>query len=216
MPTHFPSGVSNVGAGSALFDYGMFDQSKYITVFDDFLRLDSGLWTTVDDSTGTATIVAGAGGILELETAATLADGVGVETPAVFYFDNTKAMFIQATFTLDNATLAVPIIGFTHSSAGNLGFAGVGGELLVTCSGVGGTDSAVIAPTSTSKVTVGVAYDPTRRQLVASYNGAITARLPATNLPVNGTALIGRVRVQAGSAAARTALVDNITFAQER
>ena len=235
-PVRFFTGVCTDQAFQPLAFYGNRNPFFYHEWEDDFDSLNAAY--TVTKTTGTAGIVAGDGGILQLVTAATAADLTSIQLPAAsFSFTAGKKSFFLCRLQVDDATNAEFNVGLMNTTAtpfaptDGLYFKKASGAttlVLASMNGSAETDVAIPAalyPAANTNIDLGWYVDRNQHVYAFAGNGLVgyvnqnvaalgpnakgTPALTAANL--NFTLAVG-----AGTAAARTMKVDFAMTAKER
>jgi len=237
MPTHFQNGVSNVATGSPLFEYGMVDQTKWITYFNDFLTYTAGDWTITTVETGSATeaVVAGSGGWLGITNGTADNDNDYFQLGGAlgtFRYVSTKKMFFRVKLKVDDIDLADVYAGLivtdtspigadsTPTLTDGIGFfttstATATMDFLVEESDNATTASAVAPLVDDPFITLAFFYDPQTGTFKYYVDDVLTGSSVNTNVP-DDVDLALSFGIQNGSAAARTLTIDHIMVSLER
>jgi hypothetical protein len=192
----------------------------------------------VTKSTGTAGIVAGDGGLLQLVTAATLNDVTSIQLPAAsFSFTAGKKSFFLCRLQVDDATNASFNVGLIQTTAtpftvtdGLFFKKAAGATTLVLASVVGSVETDIAIPSTlypTNNTNIDMGWYVDRNQNVYAYVGSPLVGYVQQNVAKLGPVGKGAptltaanlnftVALGAGSAAARTAKVDFAMSAKER
>jgi hypothetical protein len=235
-PVRFFTGVATDQPFQPLAFYGNRNPFFYHEWEDDFDVFNAAYVAT--KTTGTAGVIAGDGGILQLVTAATLNDLTSIQLPAAsFSFTAGKKSFFLCRLSIDDATNGEFNVGLMNTTAtpfaptDGLYFKKAAGATTLVLASMNGsveTDIAIPAslyPANATNIDLGWYVD--RKQNVFAYvgnplvgyvqqnvaslgpNAKGTPALTAANL--NLTLAVG-----AGTAAARTMKVDFAMAAKER
>lgn len=235
-PVRFFTGVCTDQPFQPLAFYGNRNPFFYHEWEDDFDTLNAAY--VITKTTGTAAVVAGDGGILQLVTAATLNDLTSVQLPAAsFSFTAGKKSFFLCRLQVDDATNAKFNVGLMNMTA--TPFAPTDGVFFKKASGAttlvlaslsasAETDIALPAavyPANNTNIDLGFYVD--RNQNVIAFAGSGLVGYVQQNVAALGPTARGApaltaanlnftLAVGAGTAAARTMKVDFAMAAKER
>lgn len=236
-PVRFPTGVATDTKGLPLADYGNRNPFFYHEWEDDFDSLNAAY--VVTKTTGTAGVIAGDGGILKLLTSATLNDLTSIQLPAAsFSFTAGKKSFFLCRLQIDDAVNGEFNVGLIDTGAtpfaptdGLYFKKATGSTALVLASMVGSAETDIAIPAGVNPLAnatyIDLGWYVDRNQNVLAFVAGQYVGFQAEDVAVVGPqargvpALTGAnlnftLAVGAGTAAARTMLVDFAMTAKER
>lgn len=174
-PTRFPDGVGTANEGTPLGNFGMPDPTKYHTRFDDFDFLATGTWTAV-----TATLQAGAGGLLSLAAAGSI-----ISTAASWRFDAGKRQFLKARVAIGAG--ADLDIGF-DTALGAFGGPWISVQAAAITLNIAGQIAAYVpspAIPNDTFVTIALEHDPHTKKIYLYFNDQRVASVSDAGLVTN-------------------------------
>lgn len=227
--TRFPDGVNNVSPNNVLADLPIPDQGKGFLFLDDFTRYAAAEWVVGGVNAEVVALANGINGILSMATSAADNDNAyiqhGPATILPWSITAGKKSFFSARAQVDNATLCDMVFGFQVAVAADNFLTPTGGIFIRKLAGqtdftlvsvqasietVSGSLGAVVAGTPFE---VSFYYDGKGR-ITAGLNGNVVVSITPSIIATGGTKIT--VGVQAGSAAVRTMLLDQLMCFKER
>jgi hypothetical protein len=229
MPTHFTNGVSNVGIGNPLYEFGMMDPTKWHVFFDDFNHEPlSTEWTITATSGGIGTSAIStpdvAGGQARITTAADENDGLFAQTIGeVFLLADGKKAFVKTRISVGDAIQSDWIVGLHSTDTTPLdatmrfAFISEDGAATVLFNSDDNTtddDSSTIATLSDDTFITLAAYWDGVDKIACYANDVLINTMTSANVP--GAEMAVGFGYLNGAAGAETADIDYIFVANER
>ena len=230
MPTHFTSGVTNVGTDSTLGKLKAPAPHKYHTYFNDFDTYLASDWTitTTEDGTGSATeaLADGDGGLLLVTNAAGDNDHDFFQLVKEGYkYEAGKQLAFHMRFKTNDATQTDIVAGLQLTDTSPLdvtdGIFFLKADGAATISFIvekNSTQSTLTLPNSLADdtfMTLGFVYDPKDQKFHVFQNDVLAGTVVSTNAP-DDEELTVSFGIQNGAAAAKTLTVDYIGASKER
>lgn len=224
--SRYPNGVTNRFDNDVFANLKVPDRSIYHEFIEDFDRYTAAQWVAGGVNPVAPALAAGDGGIISMATTGASGDSNFLQQlVTAFTLVAGKKVFFRARATVDDATLAQFALGLEVAVAGNNFLTPTDGVFLrkpaadtnvYLVSRVGGVETlsaALGAVVAATPFEVSFAYDGAGN-IAAAFNGNVRASIT----PASIAAVAFRVTagVQAGSAVARTMLLDQLFCAKER
>lgn len=224
--SRFPNGVTNAFDNAVFTNLKVPDRSIYHEYFEDFDRYTAAQWVAGGVNPVAPALVAGDGGIISMATTGASGDSNFLQQLVTAWtFAAGKKVFFRARASVDDATLAQFSLGLQVAVAGN--------NFLTPADGVyirkPAADTNVylvsrVGSVETLSAALGVITAGTQFEVSFAYDGqgniaaALNGQVKASITPASIAAVAMRVTagVQAGSAVARTMLLDQLVCFKER
>lgn len=224
--SRFPNGVTNKFDNDIFANLKVADRSIYHDYFEDFDRYTAAQWVAGGVNPVAPALVAGDGGIISMATTGASGDSNFLQQLVTAWtFAAGKKLFFRARATADDATLCQMAFGLQVAVAGNNFLTPTDGVFirkpaadtnLYLVSRVGGVETlsaALGVITAAVPFEVSLAYDG-QGNIAAALNGQVRASI--TPASIAAVAMRVTAGVQAGSAVARTMLLDQLVCIKER
>ncbi len=224
--TRYPNGVTNAFDNAIFTNLKIPDRTIYHEFVDDFDKYTAAQWSVGGVNPVAPALAAGDGGILSMATTGASGDSNYVQQAAnAFFVVAGKKMFFRARAQVDDATLAQFSLGLQIPVAANNFLTPADGiyirkpaadtnVYLVSRVGSVETLSAALGViTAGTQFEVSFAYDG-QGNIAAALNGQVKASI--TPAAITAVGLRVTAGVQAGSAVARTMLLDQLVAFKER
>lgn len=228
--TRFPNGVTNATVDSIFNSLKQEDNTKYHMYFEDFDYYNAANWTVTKTQGGaTQALANGDGGLMLLTNTAANNDIDQIQKVGQsFTFTAGKKLFFRAKFQVDNATLAIAVVGIQVANVDASDLTTVTDGLFFLKAAAATSLSVYLrkAVANSTTAVVGVMADATDIVVEAFYdgvdrlyygiNGAIVGFLDASVAFLPDTSLAPVVEIKNGSAVIRTLTADYMFVAKER
>ena len=241
-PVRYPSGVNNVApmpsaTGSdtdtsprqhPLYGFPALDPFRLIVDSTDFMEFTAADWTATAVGSGTAALVAGNGGLLQLITSGTTADSVALQRPVANFAvpAGPNRLWFECDITPQDATGPQILIGLTNATttpgtiADGIWFnkaAGVATVNLISSKASTATTQATAITTLVNATATKLAFhiNPSG-ELMYYINNVLTGRISSpANIPLSSTNLTIQMFIKTASGATKYVNVDYVMAAAE-
>jgi len=231
--SRFPIGLNNLADNDPLANIILEDRTRMHSFLEDFDLFLATMWTVGGVGTPTRALAAGDGGILSISNSAANADNSWIQGSIGYTSVATKRLFFRARAQVDDASLAVAVLGLQIAVAANNFLTPVNGIFFLKAAAQTGIVLRnAAASVNTDSVSLGTVVSGQQFEVAFSLDTGAnimaiafqpnTANGPAqvvatiTPLALPAVAMGVVAGCQNGSAVIRTMLLDQIFAAKER